>query len=207
MSVDMSRSSVPFWTRRKIIWASLFFVIGSGLLIRQFGQSLPLWRGLFDVPPAVTPSDYAQHAQQQQLARYFQRAVTMLHAKEYDYAITALHEVLMLEPKMPEAHANMGYALLGKEQYRAAADFFNTAIELNSRQYNAYYGLALAMAGQNNLIAALGAMESFLHLTDKNDPFVSKAKSWIAQWRVASGADGGQSRAVPADPVESKAKH
>ena len=69
----------------------------------------------------------------------FQQAVYMLHAGHYDDAITALHRVIELSPRMPEAYVNMGFALLGMKKYKAAADFFNTAIEIRPYQGNAYW--------------------------------------------------------------------
>ena len=37
----------------------------------------------------------------------------MLHAKQYEHALHAFHRVLELDPAMPEAHVNAGFALLG----------------------------------------------------------------------------------------------
>ena len=109
----------------------------------------------------------------------------MLHAGQHELAVTALHEVLRLAPKMPEAHVNMGYALLGLQRYGAAHDFFITATELRPTQANAYYGLAVALEGLHDLEGALGAMRSFIHLTSADDPYLRKARAALWEWESA----------------------
>lgn len=120
----------------------------------------------------------------------FAQAVVMLHARQYEPAVAALHRVLELAPRMPEAHVNMGFALLGMGRPPAAADFFRSAIELRATQANAYYGLALAGEAQGDLHAALGAMRSYLHLSKADDPHRTKARSAIWEWEQALGRHG-----------------
>jgi hypothetical protein len=62
---------------------------------------------------------------------HFQRGLAMLHARRYDYAVLAFHQVLRLAPRLPEAHVNMGFALLGEHKPAAARDFFATFIHLS----------------------------------------------------------------------------
>jgi len=112
----------------------------------------------------------------------FQQAVVMLHAKQYDHAVQSLHQVFALQPRMPEAHVNMGYALLGLGNYRAARDFFMSATELRPSQYNAYYGLAIVSEELGDLAAAVAAMKTFAHLAPADDRFQRKAQSAIWEW-------------------------
>jgi tetratricopeptide (TPR) repeat protein len=105
--------------------------------------------------------------------------------------------VLELAPRMPEAHVNMGFALLGMGRPQAAADFFRSAIDLRPTQANAYYGLALAAEAQGDLPSALGAMRSYLHLSKGDDPYRTKARSAIWEWEQALGRHG------PADATAS----
>jgi Flp pilus assembly protein TadD len=120
----------------------------------------------------------------------FAQAVVMLHAKQYEPAVAALHRVLELAPRMPEAHVNMGFALLGMGRAQAAGDFFRSAIELRPAQANAYYGLALAAEAQSDLHTALGAMRSYLHVSRADDPYRAKARSAIWEWEQALGRHG-----------------
>jgi len=137
------------------------------------------------IDPNKDPRGHAAAAREKAIAKRFQEAVMMLHAKKYDYAITALHRVIELAPRMPEAYVNMGYALLGMKKYKAAADFFNTAIELRPYQGNAYWGLAVSLEGMNDLQGALGAMRTYIHLAP-SDPdsqnYVRRARSAVWEW-------------------------
>ena len=112
----------------------------------------------------------------------FAQGVLMLHAKQYEHALTAFHRVLALDPAMPEAHVNVGFALLGMGEAGAARDFFASALELRTRQLNAYYGLAVASEQLGDLAAARGAMRTYAHLAPRDDPFRRKAEAALWEW-------------------------
>lgn len=133
---------------------------------------------------------HAQERQREEVARRFTEGVMMLHAKQYEHALTAFHRVLELDPKMPEAHVNAGYALLGMERFEAAADFFDTATNLRPDQMNAYYGLGEALMALGNHQGALQAMETYLHRSTPDDPFRRKAQSAVWELRAAAEAAG-----------------
>ena len=120
-----------------------------------------------------------------EVAVRFKQGVSMLHAKRYEHAATAFSRVLTLSPKMPEAHVNMGFALIGMENYNGAREQFNQAITIRANQVNAYYGLAVALEGLGNMIGAIGAMESYIHLTREGDPYRTKAQAALWEWREA----------------------
>jgi len=139
------------------------------------------------IDPAQHPRAHATAAREKEIAKRFQEAVMMLHAKQYDYAITALHRVIELSPRMPEAYVNMGFALLGLKKYKAAGDFFNSAIDIRPYQANAYWGLAVSLEGMKDLEGALGAMRTYIHLAP-SDPdsqdYVRRARSAIWEWET-----------------------
>lgn len=119
----------------------------------------------------------------------------MLRMRQYDYALTAFHQVLALSPELPEAHVNMGFALIGLEQWKQAHDFFQSAIELRRDQINAYYGLALALEALGDHAGAMGAMQAYLHRAPVDDPFRARAESTLREWRTAAAtaaAPGGR---------------
>lgn len=134
------------------------------------------------IDPKVDPKGHSNQVRLEHVTVRFEQATAMLHAKRYDYAVTALHRVLELAPNMPEAHVNMGFALLGLKKYKAAGDFFASAIRLNSYQGNAYWGLAIALEQLGDKPAALGAMRTFIHLAKPEDPFVRRARSALWEW-------------------------
>lgn len=138
-------------------------------------------------PRTVSRLEHQRQMTDAELRQRFDQAVVMLHAKQYDHAIAALHRVLELAPGMPEAHVNMGYAFLGLEQADKARSFFASAIELRPQQANAYYGLALAEEMRHDYELALGAMRSYLHLSGADDPHRAKARAALWEWEQKLG--------------------
>ena len=137
---------------------------------------------------SVSRIEHQQQMRQSELQERFEQAVVMLHAKQYDHAITALHRVLQLAPRLPEAHVNMGYALLGLQKPEAAAGFFAAAIEIKPDQANAYYGLALASEARQDYEMALGAMRSYLHLSPASEEaHRSRARAALWEWEQKLG--------------------
>jgi tetratricopeptide (TPR) repeat protein len=143
-------------------------------------------------PPAANPREaparHAAEARAREVRVRFDEAVAMLHARRDEHAVAALHRVLELSPRLPEAHVNMGYALLRLRRSAAAHDFFAGAIALNPRQANAYYGLALASEALGALPEAMGAMRAFLHLSAADDPFRPKARAALWEWEALRAA-------------------
>ena len=131
-------------------------------------------------------SDPAAHVEQMRRDEFdarFRQAVVMLHARQYEHAVTALHRALEISPEIPEAHVNMGFALLGLQRHAAARDFFVGAAELAPGQANAYYGLAIALEGLGDRPGARGAMRTYIHLTRADDPWLPKARAALWEWQ------------------------
>lgn len=162
---------------RMLMLAVLLLMLG-GLILANYGRRL-----------SVTPSAAelnALHSRQKinaEVKERFGQGVVMLHAKRYDDAIIAFHRVIKLAPEMPEAHVNMGYALIGLKRYAAARDFFEGATALRRDQINAYYGLAEALEGMHDLPGAIGAMRTYLHLAPADDKYRHKAEAAIWEWQ------------------------
>lgn len=131
--------------------------------------------------------DEPQSEQEAKVIERFQQAVSLLHAKRYDYAITALDSVLAMAPNMPEAYVNMGYAFLGMEEFGPARGAFEKALTIKLDQVNAYYGLAIAFEATGDFEAALGAMRSYIHLSKPDDPYLAKARSALWEWEAQLG--------------------
>lgn len=161
-----------------------------------------MFHGQFKNPPMPKTGDLTVSMSPQEarlLKQRFEQAVALLHARQYDYAITALDQVIELQPKLPEAYVNIGFAYLGLEQWDTAMLAFNKASDLKPDQANAYYGLALALEGKKEYQAALGAMRSFIHLSTPNDPFLAKARSALWEWEEILGRVPG-----PQNPKQDK---
>jgi tetratricopeptide (TPR) repeat protein len=155
-------------------------------------------------PTPPTRLEHQQQMRQAEVRQRFEQAVVMLHARQYDHAVTALHRVLQLSPRMPEAHVNMGYALLGLQRHDAAAGFFRSAIELQPAQANAYYGLALVAEAQEDYETALGAMRSYLHLGPANEEkHRTRARAAIWEYEEKLGRDPAAAQARSAQAAAS----
>jgi len=131
-----------------------------------------------------------------ELHERFQQAAVMLHAGRHEYALAALQRVIELAPGLPEARVNAGYALLGLAEPRRAKQQFDLAIDLRPGQVNAYYGLALTLEALGERHAALGAMRTYVHLAEAQDPYVPKARSAIWKWQTERDGQADKSRLI-----------
>lgn len=177
--------------RMKAMVVTVVLTAVTGVLIAywpsEFGRqvSAPAGAGGKAVADIGDPDVHAAQMRREELARKFAEGVSLLSAREYQAAASALHRVLQLAPEMPEAHVNMGYAMIGMKNYAMARDFFEVALNLRTTQMNAYYGLAVALEGTGDLEGALGAMRTYVHRSSPEDPFVRKANTAIWEWETA----------------------
>lgn len=118
----------------------------------------------------------------------FQQGVLVLHLNQYEHAVTAFHRVLELDPQLPEAHVNLGFALLGLKKHKEAHDFFTGALALRPEQLNARYGAALALHGMGRLDDAIAEMHTYLILIAPEDPYRAKAETFLKAWRAEHAA-------------------
>lgn len=181
-SIDLSRESLY----ARAIWSSV--VLGSVVLLlavwgfASTGGSHRVFMAREATGVAVkVQRDHALSQIEAETRQRFDQGVTMLQRGEFDYASKAFHRVLELSPVMPEAHVNMGYALLGLNNFGAAKDFFTTAIDLKADQTNAYYGLGLALEGLGLFDGAVGAFNTYIHLGKPGDPMIARAKEKVRE--------------------------
>ncbi|MCG7961833.1 MAG: tetratricopeptide repeat protein [Candidatus Thiodiazotropha taylori] len=120
----------------------------------------------------------------------FLNAVGLLHTRQFEPAARSFSKLTELAPWMPEAEVNLAFALMGLGQYAEAQRHFHRALELNDRQLNAYYGLAISMEHQGDLASALGAMRVYVHLASDDDPH--RRKAWAAIWEWQDLSDNGE---------------
>lgn len=161
-------------------------VIAGGLLIAYLPGKL---RTSVANAPEEVRAAHAREKTEAEIRQRFQQGVDMLNKKQYEQALKEFHRVLELAPDMPEAHVDAGFALIGLERFAVARDFFEGALALRKNQVNAYYGLAVALEGLNDLPGALGAMRAYLHLAPPNDPYRRKAESAVWEWEAKVAED------------------
>lgn len=122
--------------------------------------------------------------------QYFAEALEHMHNKHYHQAVDSWQKLLLLNDRMPEAHVNLGFTLYELGRFHAARDHFLIASDLNAYQANAYYGLAICSEQLGDIPVALGAMRSFVHLAEPDDPFVRKARAAIWEWESRRPSPG-----------------
>ena len=136
----------------------------------NFTAAIPVSRG----------SDPGQgdEKRQRELAVRFEQGVAMLRLGEFEHAATAFHRVLVLAPRLPEAHLNMGFALYELKDYLGAQGFFEGAKALAPNFMNVEYGLAVSLFAQGKIVEAVHHMAAYLGKVKKDDPFreVAEAK-------------------------------
>ena len=161
--------------------------IGGALLAYDGPINWPATTYQGTIRASLDPAGHAAQRRDVEFERRFVQAVMMLHARQYEHALTALHRLLELRPEVPEVHVNMGYALLGLGRPGPAREFFEGATALRPGQLNAYYGLALSLERLGDVEGALGAMRTYVHLSALDDPYVDKARASIAEWERRRG--------------------
>ena len=147
---------------------------------------------LTPAPGTADPAAATLH--ERELHRRFMQGVAMLHAKRYEYAVVAFDRAIELSPQLPEAHVNMGFALLGLERPADARGFFERAIALRKDQLNAYYGLGIALESLHDLAGAVGAMRTYVHLGKADDPHMRTAQAALWEWEAALANERRQSQ-------------
>jgi len=150
--------------------------------IVSFGWLLNEWMA----KPRVTtvPLHAIEPSNNKELDQIFTTAISHMQQGEYEQAVIQWHQILLINPAIPEVKVNMGFSLFELGRYETARNFFIDAMQQNAFQANAYYGLAITSEKMGDLEGALGAMKSYIHLAqnEEDQPFIRKARSALWEW-------------------------
>ncbi len=135
-----------------------------------------------DVTEAATVVSKVEDGSSDETKQAFNQAVENLRNRHYQEAIAGFREVLSHTPSMPEAYLNMGFAHFELKHYKFAVESFQTAIDLRPSQVNAYWGLAVSLEGICDIPGAIGAMRTYVHLADPEEPYLKKANAALWEW-------------------------
>lgn len=201
----MKLNSMQRALRRFALVAGLTMVIGSSWMYWGNHMVSPAG-GIAAVGPSQGAGPQAQKQRKEEIDRLFFQGVALLNARKYEAASSEFQHVRDLAPLMPEAHANLGFSLLGSQRYQMAKVSFEAAIEVRRDQLNAYFGLAMAQEGLRDLRGALGAMRTYVHLSKADDPYVRKANAAIWEWEEELKKTGSNATVPPGKglPVNEK---
>ena len=191
--------------RYRAVLLTLFLVV-------MVAAAVQFWPASTPSTTAVAPSEPVLHesqnnnAKDSQLKRHFDWAVTQLRTGHYQNAINGFRAVLEQAPAMPEAYINLGFAYVELQQFEQAMQSFQTAIDLRPGQVNAYWGLAVSLEGLCDIPGAIGAMRTYVHLAEPDDPYLVKANAALWEWQQIkhAGVGSGQSADECYQSVEQK---
>ncbi|QSX41280.1 tetratricopeptide repeat protein [Shewanella cyperi] len=160
------------------------------------------------VSGALDPAGHAKTAQQNQQLQAFNDAVTLMQYGHPEAALVKWHEFIGRYPNVVEAQVNLGYTFIALEQWDFARSALEHALDLNSNQANAYYGLALVAEAGNELRLAKEYMQTFLHL-EHDKAFDNKARAALWLWEEKLKPDYVSQNTVTEKDVTEKdeAKH
>jgi tetratricopeptide (TPR) repeat protein len=143
-------------------------------------------------PVAQSPEEVEQMPPGEQVklhqggfARHFYKGIELMRQGRPKDALEMFELAHRRNPNIPEVHVNIGYVLLETGQWQAAYNAFDEATILRPEQANAYYGMAEALENLGSLQGAIGAMNTYIHLTKNDTPFIRKAEAAIWEWKQA----------------------
>lgn len=157
--------------------------------------------------PGDAPVEKVEHPsvpRSEAFEQAFSGGVDHLRQGRLDAALTALQLAARLGPDVPEGHTNLGFAWLEAKRPGDAQASFERALAINAAQTNAYYGLAESLEMQGDLAAALGAMKTFVHLSEADAPFTRRAQSAIWEWQAQRDGEASLMAAGQSDVKETK---
>ena len=175
--------------RLRAVLLTLFLVVMIAAMIQFWPAATPSSTAVVPVQPEQHDSQN-NNANDSQLKRHFDWAVTQLRTGHYQQAINGFRAVLVQSPAMPEAYINTGFAHIELKQYEQAMKSFQIAIDLRPSQVNAYWGLAVSLEGLCDIAGARGAMRTYIHLAPANDPFIAKANAALWEWEQVKRDSG-----------------
>lgn len=103
------------------------------------------------------------------------RGFSLSHLGYHDEAINCLHEAIKIDPKLPDAYANLGIAYCENGQLDIAINEFREAIKVDPDYSEAHHNLGIAYYKKGQLDAAMAEFKEAL----KIDPCYSDAHNSI----------------------------
>ena len=121
--------------------------------------------------------------------RYYNSGVKLMKKGQYQKAQAKFEAALAKNPKMAEAHNNLGYSLRkqGPENYNEALRHYNQAIELNAKLAEAYMyrGVLHMLMGNEDK-----ALEDHRTLTRLDRKLAGELQAAIASGEEPDGLEG-----------------
>jgi len=169
-------------------------VLGAALAISGLAGGVFWYLGRGDNPrPAgehAVPASEARPAEpalpqgRNDFAAAFRAGLRNFQKGDAHAAARAFEKAVSIRPHAVQARVNLGFAYVEMGRAAEARHLFARAIDLAPMTANAYYGLAEALEAEGDISGAMGAMRSFLHLSEGVDPFRRRARAAIWEWEA-----------------------
>ncbi|HWR41481.1 MAG TPA: tetratricopeptide repeat protein [Patescibacteria group bacterium] len=111
---------------------------------------------------AKPPASAVKTADKATPESWLEKGNGFLQAKDYDRAIDAYKKAIEMNPNYADAHNYLGSALYKKTLYPEAVREFEKTISLESKDFRAYYNVALAYEKLNQVKEASNAYKKFI---------------------------------------------
>lgn len=180
-----------FIQRKHRLSLALFVVVASvtagGYLLNIPTSQPSLVAPVAEPPQQAEKIPPGEPAKQHQgaFARHFYKGIELMRQGRLKDALEMFELAHQKNPAIPEVHVNIGYLLMETGQWQAAYNAFDEATILRPEQANAYYGMAEALEKLGSIQGAIGAMNTYIHLTKQDTHFTRKAQAAIWEWKQA----------------------
>lgn len=134
--------------------------------------------------PETGPAEHALPEGRSDFAAAFRAGLRNFRKGDAHAAARAFEKALAIRPHAVQARVNLGFAYVAMDRPAAARHLFARAIEIAPMTANAYYGLGEALEAEGEISGAMGAMRSFLHLSEDSDPFRRRARAALWEWEA-----------------------
>jgi len=175
--------------------ASRQIVLSGALVLSAFAGCAFWYWGRGDIAPArsehsparpqVRPDERALPEAETKFAAEFRAGLRGFRQGDAHAAAKAFSKALSIRPHAVQARVNLGFAYVEMGRPAQALDLFARAIDIAPMTANAYYGLAVSLEAKGDIAGAMGAMRTFLHLSEDADPFRRRARAALWEWEAA----------------------
>ncbi len=122
-------------------------------------------------PPTASTNEKAEPIYTEETLKHYNEAVRFHLAGKLPEAVAEYHAALAGNPRMEEAHSNLGLIFNQQNKYDQAMAEFHKALAINPKDAITFNGIGAAMRAQKNMLAAVKNWQTALSL----DPNLASA--------------------------------
>ena len=105
---------------------------------------------------------------------------------EHETAVTFLKRAIQVDPDFCYAYTLLGYELMQVDQIDDAMASFRTAVRINPRHYNGWYGMGLIFCGQKRIAPAYHNFKRALDISPNNPLLMCHCAAMCHNQKIAA---------------------